>query len=241
MKLHEAIALRKGEVGRNKARLTEIYRRFQKPVVFNGFVKTYEPIDAEGENLPGESKRVQNNVDDDLNAIESSLRSLWNMHGAVERGNCDARADIEVNGETVMHNVPVTSLLFLENQLTDVRTAVEAVPVLSPDFNWEWDENAGLYKTDVVKTHRNVKHMRAIVKYPHSPEHPAQTEMVEESKLAGYWNIIQQSGALPAPRKAVLLGRIETMLDAVKAARARANGNDAPTVDTSPILKFIFA
>jgi len=241
VKLHEAIALRKGEVGRNKAKLTEIYKRFQKPVIFNGFVKTYEPVDDDGEKLPGEAKRVQHNVAEDLAAIRESLGTLWSTYGSVEVGNCTAKGDVIVGGETILENVPVTMLLFLENQLTDLRTTVEAIPTLSPDFDWEKDENSGLYKTDVVKTHRNVKHMKAIVKYPHSEHHPAQTEMVEEPKLAGYWNNIQQSGAMPTTRKAVLLARVGQMLDAVRAARARANGNDAPKADFSPILAHIFA
>jgi hypothetical protein len=241
MKLHEAIALRKGEVGRNKARLTEIYKGFQKSAIFGGFVKSYEPVDVDGEQLPGESKRVQRNVDENLKEIQESLTSLWNIVTSVERGNCEARGDIVVNGETVWADVPVTSLLFFENQLTDIRTTVEAIPTLSPDFDWKRDDNDGLFKTDVVKTHRNIKSQRAIVLYDATEKHPAQTQLIEEPKLAGYWNSIQHSGAMQATRKAVLLGRVETLLDAVKAARARANGNDAPTVDTSPILNFIFA
>ena len=240
MKLHEAIALRKGEVGRNKARVTDIYKGFQKPAIFNGFAKSYEPLDNEGEQLPSDSKRVQRSVTTNLTEIQESLRSLWDIHSSVERGNCSARGDIEVNGETILADVPVTSLLFLENQLTDIRTTVEQIPTLSPDFDWTYDEEAGQWKTGVVMTHRNTKHMQAIVKYPHSPEHPAQAELIEVPKLAGYWNSVQHSGALPATQKTILLSRVETMLDAVKAARARANSNDAPAVDTSPLLGYIF-
>jgi hypothetical protein len=239
-KLHEAIAQRKGEIGRNKARLTDAYQGFQKPTIFNGFVKTYKPVDADGEQLPGENKRVQRNVSANLNSIRESLNTLWDVHSSVERGNCDARGDIVVNGETILADVPVTSLLFFENQLTDLRTTVEKIPTLSPDFIWTKDENDGLYKTDVVTTHRNVKSQRAIVLYDATPDHPAQTSLIEEPKLAGYWHGVQHSIAAPATEKAALLSRVETLLDAVKAARARANSSEAPTVDTSPILNYIF-
>ncbi len=241
MKLHEAIALRKGEVGRNKARLTEVLKGFKKPAIFAGFVKTYDNLVEDGEILPGESKRVQRNVEDDLKTVKESLGTLWGTVASVERGNCDARGDIVVNGETILSDVPVTTLLFLETQLTDLRTTAEAIPTLSPDFEWVRDENDGLFKTPVVQTHRNKKATKAIVKYDATEHHPAQTDLITVDELAGYWNTVQHSGAMQSVRKAVIVGRIEQMLDAVKAARARANASEAPKFDTSAILNFIFA
>ena len=240
-KLHEAIALRKGEIGRNQARLTEICHAFKKPLVFAGMAKSYEPIEESGEKLPAENKRVQRTVEADLGSIQVSLLSLWDTVGSVEWGNCEAKGDLVVDGTTVMPNVPVTALLFLETQLTNLRTTVEAIPTLSPDFTWMKDENDGLFKTELVKTHRNIKHQRAIVLYDATDKHPAQTQLIEEPKLAGYWNSVQHSGAMPATRKEVLVGRVEKMLDAVKAARARANSCEAPVVNTAPILNFLFA
>lgn len=241
MKLHEAIALRKGEIGRNKARLTKIYANFQKPASFGGFVKTYEKTEDSGEDLPGENKRVQNTVNASLEAVQSSLESLWNTVGSVEYGNCDALADIEVDGTSILANVPVTALLFLETQLTDLRTTLENIPTLSPDFEWEMDANDGLYKTNVVQTHRNKKVQKAITLVAQDEHHPGQAELITVDELAGYWNSVQHSGAMPAVRKAVIVGRVESMLDAVKAARARANSNDAPSVSMANILQFIFA
>ena len=241
MKLHEAIALRKGEVGRNQARLTEVNKAFGKAPIFNGFTKSYERIDDEGELLPSENKRVQRSVENELGVVRDSLNTLWSTVGSVEAGNREASANIDVNGQVIAENVPVTTLLFLETQLTNLRTCLENIPTLSPDFEWTKDANDGLFKTGETKTHRNVKHTRAIVKYPHSEQHPAQTELIEEPKLAGYWNSVQHSGAMQSTRKAVLTSRVEIMLDAVKSARARANGSEAPDVSFSPILDFIFA
>lgn len=239
-KLHEQIALRKGEIGRNKSRITEIYKRFQKPVTFSGFVKNYEPVDEGGEELPPENKRVQSNVFTDLQTMNSSLRRLWETVGSVESGNCQAKGDIIAGGRTLMSDVPVTMLLFLENQLVDLRTTVEKIPTLSPDFDWTKDENDGLYKTPVVKTHRNKKVTRAIVKYDATEHHPAQTDLITVDELAGYWNSVQHSGAMPTTLKISMLGRVEELLDAVKSARARANISEAPKVDCSNIIEFLF-
>ena len=241
MKLHEAIALRKGEIGRNQARLTEVYKAFQKPVIYGGFVKSYEPTEAMGEQLPSETKRVQRTVAQDLGAVQTSLLSLWDGVAAVEYGNCSAKGDIEVDGQTIIQDVPVTTLLFLETQLTNLRTTLDAIPTLSPDHVWTKDENDGLFKTDTVQTHRNVKHTRPIVLYDATEKHPAQTQLIEEPKLAGYWNAVQHSGACPAVRKVILTTRVEKLLDAVKGARARANGSVAPVINMAPIINFIFA
>lgn len=242
MKLHEAIALRKGEVGREKSSLTGIYQLIQKPALFEGMSKTYDPVEEKGEQLPPENVRVQQNVEDLLKLIRSGKTTLWNTCAAVDYGNMNARADVVVDGQTVLTGVPVTTLLFLETQLTDLKTIVEKLPVLSPDFTWAKDENSGLFTTEKVQTHRNRKLMKAIVLYHATEKHPAQTQLVEDTILAGYWNQVKQSGAIPATRKAIMAGRVEAILNAVKTARARANGEDAPTVNISdPVFNFIFA
>jgi hypothetical protein len=242
MKLHEGIALRKGEVGREKGALTGIYQLIQKPVLFEGMSKTYEPVDEGGEKLPAENVRVQQNVRDLIAAIRGGKTTLWNTCALVDYGNMLARGNITVDGQAILSDVPVTTLLFLETQLTDLRTIVEKLPVLSPDFAWSEDANSGLFKTDMVQTHRNRKLMKPVVLYHATEKHPAQTQMVEDTILAGYWNQVKMSGAIPATRKAVLVGRIETLLDAVKTARARANDSDVNKVDVArPLFDFIFA
>jgi hypothetical protein len=241
MKLHELIALRKGEVGRSESRLNEIKKRLLKPSIYSGFAKTYEPIDEEGETLPPEFKRVQRNVDSELKDAQESILKLWNTVAAVELGNCEAKEDIVVNGETILEQVPVATLLFLEKQLFHVRTIIEAIPTLSPDYEWKRDENDGLHKTDVVKTHRNVKHTKVITLVQQDEHHAGQATTIEEPKLAGHWNTVQHSGALPEVRKTLLLGRVEDMLDGVQAARARANTSEAKEMNTKRIIDFIFA
>lgn len=240
MKLHEAIALRKGEIGRNKSLLAELLHGFKKPAIFNGMVKSYESLDDDGEKLPPESKRVQRQVSKDLKTAQSSIAKLWGIIGAVEIGNTDAKADIEIDGKTIMTGVPVTMLLFLETQLTDMRTLVENIPTLSPDHNWTQDENDGLYKSENVQTHRNKKVQKAITLVAQDEHHAGQAELITVDELAGYWNAVQHSGAMPEVKKAQLVGRVERMLDAVKAARARANGDEAAKADFSPILDNIF-
>ncbi|MCI0559736.1 MAG: hypothetical protein MN733_14700 [Nitrososphaera sp.] len=243
MRLHEAIALRKGEIGRNKSFLTECHKMNGKPTLFGGFTKTYSPLNADDpEKLPGESTIVQQRVPDQLSTVQKSIASLFDTVATVEYGNTEARADIVVNNETLLKSVPVTYLLFLESQFTDIRTYLENLPSLSPDEPWSKDENSGLFRTPETKTHRNKKVQKPVVKYPATPEHPAQTEMVTVDELAGYWNQTKFSGAVPATHKAMLIARIEALLDAVKTARARANSEEVTEVKVgTTLMAWLFA
>ena len=58
-------------------------------------------------------------------------------------------------------------------------------------------------------------------------EHPAQTQLITEDVVAGTWVTVKYSGAMPAPRKKQLLGRIEKLANAVKFAREQANASEA--------------
>lgn len=64
---------------------------------------------------------------------------------------------------------------------------------------------------------------KPIVLYAATPEHPAQTQLITEDVLAGYWSTVKQSGAMPATEKLALLERIDKLLRAVKDAREAAN------------------
>jgi hypothetical protein len=68
---------------------------------------------------------------------------------------------------------------------------------------------------------------RPITLYEATKEHPAQTQLITEDVIAGAWITIKYSGAIPAPRKKQLLGRIEKLSNAVKFAREQANAAEA--------------
>jgi hypothetical protein len=140
--------------------------------------------------------------------------------------NCLAKATVEVDGKPLLHDVPVTFLLFLEKQLTDMRTLVDRLPVLDEAEQWNFDENAKLYKTDAITTHRTRKVQKPIVMYDATPEHPAQTQLIVEDVIVGHWKLTKHSGALPKGEKDKLIARIEKLLQGVKQAREAANGLD---------------
>lgn len=225
-KLNQIIAIEKGIKSRVYGELTALNKVVQKPELFNRFSKTYQKKDEESETLPSESKRVQYTVPETLNAVQRALTELFDVTARKDYTNCIAKATVKIDDQEIIKDAPVSFLLFVEKQLTDIRTFIGNLPLLDSTDNWNKDPNSGLYKTDVVQTHRTKKVSRPIVLYNATPEHPAQTQLITEDIIAGYWNQIKQSGAIPLPDAQTLLERVEKLLQAVKQAREEANGHD---------------
>jgi predicted nucleic acid-binding protein len=237
-KLNQIIAIEKGIKSRTHSEFSDLYKAAQRAELFNGFSKTYQTKDEDGETLPPENKRVQYTTDDVLRSTQRTLSELFNVTARKDFTNCVAKATVTLNETILVKDAPVSYLLFLEKQLTDLRTFISALPVLDAAEKWTKDTNSGLYKTDVVQTHRSKKIAKPIVLYPATDKHPAQTQIVTEDVLAGYWNQVKQSGAMPLPEKQELLERLETLLHAIKQAREEANGSDE--VETPPIGEAVF-
>lgn len=225
-KLNQIIAIEKGVKGRVYGELTALNKAVQKPELFNGFSKDYQRKDEDGEELPPERKRVQYVAGEVLRSAERVMSELMEVTARKDWTNCEAKASVKIDDRVIVENAPVSFLLFLEKQLTDLRTFVSNMPVLDEADNWTKDENSGLYRTGETKTHRTKKVQKPIVLYNATPEHPAQTQLITEDVLAGYWVQVKQSGAMPKPKKQELAERIEVLLRAVKEAREEANIRD---------------
>ncbi|WP_443732109.1 DUF7873 family protein [Streptantibioticus silvisoli] len=76
------------------------------------------------------------------------LRRLTLRPRTKERANRAARADVTVEGRTILADVPVTWLLFLEKRLTDLRTFVKKPPVLDAAGSWSPDPSTDRTRAD---------------------------------------------------------------------------------------------
>ncbi len=222
-RLNQIIAVEKGIKSRVYSEVTEIHKAAQKPDLFNGASRHYEPVDDAGEQLPPEKKQVQFIATEVLTQAEALWSELMLITARKDWTNSRATADVVVDGRTVLSDVPVTYLLFLEKQVTDLVTFLEKLPVLDVGERWEPDSATGLHVTQEVRTHRTKKVQRPLVLYHATPEHPAQTQMVTEDVLAGHWVTVKQSGAMPLPERKRLVARAQVLLRAVKQAREAAN------------------
>lgn len=228
-KLNQVIAIEKGVKSRVYSETTEQDKLCQKPELFNGFSKTYKALDeANAEKLPPESKRVQFTVDAILKQQAKSLTELFDITAAKDWANTKAVADVKVGDNVVLEKVPVTYLLFLEKQITDLHTAVGRLPELDANSGWTKDTESGLYKTEPTQTHRVKPSKKPIVLYEATDKHPAQTQLIDVSDIVGHWEKIEHSGAISPTKKAVLVEKIEALIKAVKFAREEANMIEAP-------------
>jgi hypothetical protein len=130
---------------------------------------------------------------------------------------------VVVDGKTLLAQVPVTYLLFLEKELVDMHTFVRKLPVLDASDSWTFDPSADTYATEPMQTVRTKKIPRNHVKAEATEHHPAQVEVYYEDVAVGYWRTVKFSGALPARRVNELLERVERLQQAVKFAREEAN------------------
>lgn len=222
-RLNQVIAIEKGIKSRVYGDVTAIHKANQKPELFNGFSKTYQPKDEEGETLPPEGKRVQLTTMDTLRHVERLSTELMDVTLRKDITNCVAKANVIVDGNTIVSKAPISYLLFLEKQVTDLRTLISNLPVLDSSETWSKDENSGLFRTEPTQTHRTRKVQKPLVLFPATPEHPAQTQIITEDVIAGYWTTTKLSGAIPAPVKDQMIGRCDALLRAIKQAREEAN------------------
>lgn len=230
-KLNQIIAIEKGIKTRVHDAVSALYKAAQKPDLFNGFAKAYSPKDSEGEKLPSENKRVQYTSDAVLRDISRTMGELFTITARKDYTNTAAKADVVVDGKVLVKGAPVSFLLFLEKQLTDVHTFINSLPILDEAEDWKKDVNSGLFKTDPIESHRTKKVQKPIVLYPATVEHPAQTSMITEDVIAGFWNQTKLSGAIQKPEKQKLLDRADALLMAVKSAREAANMTEEVKVD----------
>lgn len=240
-KLNQIIAIANGKKTKTTREITETYKKVQKSALFDGITRTYQPLDDEGETFPPEKKNIQYSVPNAIEDVSKSLAGLFDIVATQDWANTKATADIIVDGQTILSDVPVTYMLFLEKQLHDVQTFVSSLPILDPAENWEWSDAANCYTSEATQTNKTKKMLRNHVKAEATEHHPAQVETYSEDVVVGKWNTIKFSGSIPATEKSNLLERVGRLVDAVKFARETANMSEVTSVNVSqPLFKFLF-
>lgn len=225
-KLNQIIAAEKGVKARTLREITDVYHALQKPALLSGISRVYQPGNEDGEQLPAESTRVQVGAETVLAVVAAATTKLLDVIATKDLANCEAKADVKVDGTVVAAGLPVSYLLFLEKQLVDVGALLSRLPVLDAAEVWSRDESADCWRTEPVKTKRTRKVPKVLVRYEATKEHPAQTEVYHEDEIVGEWTTTKFSGAVQATRLKDLLERLTKLQDAVKYAREEANGID---------------
>lgn len=240
-KLNQIIAVANGKKTQCQKSVTEVYHKLQKEALLKGIARTYRPKEEDGDKLPSESKQVQFRVGDAIAEAQVALSDMFDVLATQEYANCGAVADVKVGEDVILAKVPVTYLLFLEKQLTDIHTLVEKLPTLDPGESWTFNDAQNCWATTPSETVKTKKVQKFVVVVPATVEHPAQVKEQTEDVVAGYWTTINYSGAIPERNKADMLYRVKKLQEAVKMAREQANSIDVSQQRVAePFFEYLF-
>lgn len=235
--VHELVAIHRGVKSRNQQEIDTAYHTVKKADFFRGMTREYSPYTEDGEKLDSESSKVQLLTPAVINQVIHNQTQIWDSEYSVDLSNCQAKADIIVDSETLVTGVPATTLLFLEKQLTNLRSFITALPQLDPSQDWKEDSTIkGLYKSEPKNTIRTKKVQKILVTVPPTDKFPAQTHQITEDEPVGSWKQVLMSGAISGDRKLELYGRVNKLIDAVKQARERANNCPAINGNLGAVL-----
>ena len=87
--------------------ITELYHKVNKPQLFEGITKTYEAIEVNGEELPSRLNSSSSGERGHL-PVPRFMGPVLDTTLTQDIANTRARADVEVDGVTILPNVPVT-------------------------------------------------------------------------------------------------------------------------------------
>lgn len=247
MKLHELLAIESNLEGQaNKCR-TDLANTFEKKrhhfeekrvMFFSNEEDTPPVVESQSD--------IQTTVRKELDWVQTHLTKLFDASYRVSEANQRASADVvlEDGSEPILTGVPATTLLELEKRLVDVKNLVAVTPTLDPAKGFTDDDQRGegYYKAREVTKTRTKKTKRAIVLYNATPEHPAQTALVDEDVPVGKIQEQEWSSMLTVSEKAEMLERAEALIRAVRRARSKANEVEVNTSIKlgSVLLGYIF-
>lgn len=240
-KLTQILAIEKNTKNRCETEFTKIFQEVQKADLANGFSKTYRPRDADGEMFPAEGKKVQVRAEERIKRLKSVLTELFDVTATKDATNCNAKADVVVDGVTILKQVPATHLLFIEKKLVDLLSFVKKLPALDQADEWHEDPALGLWATTPAESFKGKKVTTFDIVVPATKEHPAQVKEISKDIIIGTWTTTKFSGALDARRIEELTERVEKLQKAVKFAREEANTVQTTELKTGEaVLGYIF-
>jgi|GEM_PF-2282148 len=245
-KLHEGLSIHKDRSGVAKKILDEARATFKGASHFAGFVKITEFYDEEQQKFNGiEEKKVDETVPGKLDYVNGHIRALLDLDYQIECANQTAKADLEIDGVVVAEAVPVGFLLTLENKFKEYRAMVEMVPTQAPGIVWERDSAQSsegyIHKSsrDQISYITRKLPVYTVVVQP-TPQHPAQVKESHDDVRVAKVTTTHYTAAISPAQKSDMLGRIDTVIQAAKRARQRANDVEISEERiATPLLNFI--
>lgn len=232
-KMHELLAVfddQKGQATKTRSDLISTFST--KSHLFRKKVVTFRPAQEGVAPVTEAQSDIQSTLSKELDWVSNFLAKSIDCGYQIDLGNTIAKADltVEEDGKVTLQikNVPATFLLQLEKHLLAVKELAVAIPTLDPAQGFAPDEKSGkgIWKAREVIKERTKKTKKVLVLAPPTDKHPAQVQPYDEDVPVG--TVMEQEwSALTTPAiKSAVLANIDTLLQAVKKARSRANAID---------------
>lgn len=248
-KLHELVAAEKDIRSTVSKIIDETQNTFSKKAhLFSTHSKEWEPLNNDDVDRPEEEKPSPiSTISEKLEYFHKHMAKLFDMIIQKENANTKAVGDIIVQNDdcsiVICEKVPVAALVQMENLFEIVRTKVyDSIPTLDPAKNWVKDDQRGegFYKTGQTRRQGTKKISRPLVLHPGTDKHPPQVQLVNEDIVVGAWIQTYFSGLITPAEKSILLERIDSLIEAIKKARSRANEQQVTTERISnKLFKYI--
>lgn len=213
--------------------------------LFDGTTKIFKPFKVE-EGQPASIVDVDTPISavvrDNVKYALTYLKNALDIDLSIERGNQEARADVIVNGNVLLPNVPATYLLSLSKKLVEIRNLCDKIPTLDTKGRFSPNPN-GLKGSYISAPHVNIRTKKVEIHdvvVPQSEHHPAQVVKRTEDQNIGINETINYSGRMTPEDKAALMSRVDDLIKAVDVARSEANRTEVEPVNYNDnLISFI--
>jgi len=228
--LHEILAVDASTKGEFEKIIAEAANTFSKKADhFQGHHRKLKMKDAERETeeLAGEThKEMVTTVSQKLKYMSKACVKYFDVLLQKESTNQTAKADLIVDGETLVENAPATWLLGMEDRLKKVRSVLDDIPTLQPGVKWEADPTRGndIWRSAFPETKEKTEQtIKPFVLYEATKDHPAQVDKLVEHVVVGLFSIDRWSGAFSPAQKSAIMERVDKLIRGCMKARQRAN------------------
>jgi hypothetical protein len=245
-KMHELLAVNedlKGQATKTRGDLISTFNN--KSHLFRKKVVTFRP-NTEGPAITESQSDIQTTLAKEIAWVSNFLAKAMDAGYQIDVGNTSAKADLAVEGGPSHKDVPATYLLQLEKHLVSVRELATAIPTLDPaqGFSVDTASGKGIWKAREVVKDRTKKVKKVLVAAPATDKHPAQVQVYDADEPVGTL-LEQEWSALTTPAiKSEVLSRLDTLIQAVKKARSRANAYELDVTTQKigkSLLDYVFA
>lgn len=250
-KMHELLATFEDQKGQATKTRTDLIGTFNnKPVLFRRKVVTFRSNHEGIQPVTEAQSDIQTTLQKEISWVSTFLAKSMDVGYQIDLGNTLAKADLVVEDEAgknllTVKDVPATSLLQLEKHLIQVRDLALAIPTLDPAQGFVKDDatGKGVWKAREVVKDRTKKDKKVLVCAPATDKHPAQVQVYDVDVVIGT-TLEQEWSSLTTPAlKSEILSRCDTLIQAVKKARSRANSIELDVTANKigkSLLDFIF-